>query len=78
MVGVPRWQPRLDEDCAKAKPHNEQWQCMLGYHAFPYLTTPSFVFQYRFDAAQLVCVVVDKLTFLRAMMAWANLTLPRS
>eukprot|EP01127_Copromyxa_protea_P006366 TRINITY_DN16190_c0_g1_i1.p1 TRINITY_DN16190_c0_g1~~TRINITY_DN16190_c0_g1_i1.p1 ORF type:complete len:368 (-),score=73.66 TRINITY_DN16190_c0_g1_i1:9-1112(-) len=51
--GVPHWTPRVDEDCQKAKPSDELWQCMLGYHAFPYLSTPAFVFQYRFDAAQM-------------------------
>lgn len=34
------------------------WECMLGYHAFPYMSTPSFVFQYTFDGAQLVCASV--------------------
>lgn len=55
MMGVPLWKPRLDADCQKAKAQDEQWECMLGYHAFPYLSTPAFIFQYRFDGAQLVC-----------------------
>lgn len=51
--GVPHWKPRVDSDCASSKSKEDLWQCMLGYHAFPYLSTPAFVFQYRFDAAQM-------------------------
>jgi len=52
MRGVPHWNPRVDTDCAAAKKPNI-WECMLGYHAFPFIKSPSFVFAYSYDAAGL-------------------------
>eukprot|EP01127_Copromyxa_protea_P020142 TRINITY_DN6676_c0_g1_i3.p1 TRINITY_DN6676_c0_g1~~TRINITY_DN6676_c0_g1_i3.p1 ORF type:complete len:211 (-),score=36.34 TRINITY_DN6676_c0_g1_i3:23-655(-) len=51
--GVPKWVPRVDDDCAKAKTNDTLWECLLGYHAYPYLSTPAFIFQYNFDLAQM-------------------------
>jgi len=53
MRGVPHWEPRLNEGCAKSKVPDDHWQCMMGYHAFPYVKAKCLVMQYRFDAAQM-------------------------
>jgi len=53
QLGVPLWKSRLNDQCNRAKSTSDKWQCMLGYHAFPYLKTPTFIFAYRFDAAGL-------------------------
>jgi len=51
--GALHWNPRMDDDCAAHKSASLLWQCILGYHAFPYLKVPSFVFAYSYDAAGL-------------------------
>jgi len=51
--GVPLWQPILDKDCDAQKPTDSKWECMLGYHVYPFITTPTVVVQYKFDAAAL-------------------------
>uniref|UniRef100_A0A6B2L8K1 Pectin acetylesterase n=1 Tax=Arcella intermedia TaxID=1963864 RepID=A0A6B2L8K1_9EUKA len=48
--GVLHWNPNMDQDCAAAK---QLWQCLLGYHAFPYIKSESFVFVYSYDSAGL-------------------------
>eukprot|EP01125_Pyxidicula_operculata_P004131 TRINITY_DN1599_c0_g1_i1.p1 TRINITY_DN1599_c0_g1~~TRINITY_DN1599_c0_g1_i1.p1 ORF type:complete len:364 (+),score=39.32 TRINITY_DN1599_c0_g1_i1:53-1093(+) len=53
QLGVPHWKPRLDSDCDAAKSPDHKWECILGYHAYPYLSSPTFVFAFRFDAAGL-------------------------
>lgn len=51
--GVPHWNPRMNEGCAATKTQSTLWECILGYHAFPFLQVPSFVFVYGYDAAGL-------------------------
>jgi len=51
--GVPLWQPILDRDCDAQNPTDSKWECMLGYHVYPFITTPTIVVQYKFDSAAL-------------------------
>lgn len=53
MKGVPLWNSVMDDDCSQAKGGSNLWECLLGYRAAPYVQTPVFSFNWRFDAAQL-------------------------
>jgi len=71
MLGVTHWNPQLDPDCVAAKSPNI-WQCMLGYHAYPFLKVPSFVFEYSYDAAALGHDGIYSIPNTPAELAYAN------
>ena len=43
--GMPIWRGRVNAGCAAAKTAQTLWQCMMGYYAYPFVKTPTFVFQ---------------------------------
>jgi hypothetical protein len=52
--GTAAWNSSVDAGCASATPVlSDQWQCLLGDYVEPYLSTPTFVFQWQYDLAQL-------------------------
>jgi len=48
--GINAWLPEYPEECHAA---GYTWQCFFANYSFPYITTPSFVFTYQYDYAQL-------------------------
>ena len=51
--GVKAWNSILDDSCVASKSEEDAYLCLLGPTAAPYISTPTFYFQYLYDAAQL-------------------------
>lgn len=51
-LGHSLWRGSPPTSCARE--HSDRpWLCYFGYHLYPHIRTPLFVFQYLFDSAQL-------------------------
>lgn len=51
-LGHSHWRGSPPNSCIREHPA-EPWLCYFGYHLYPHIRTPLFVFQYLFDSAQL-------------------------
>ncbi|CAH0399798.1 unnamed protein product [Chilo suppressalis] len=51
-LGHAFWRGAPPSSCVRKYP-SKPWMCYFGYHLYPHIKTPLFVFQYLFDSAQL-------------------------
>lgn len=49
--GAVTWNPVVDADCAAGE--SQKWRCLMGPFVGRYIQTPMFLFQFRFDLAQM-------------------------
>ena len=51
--GAKYWEADPDPACAAHFAAGERWRCYLGEYVAPFIRTPMFIFQWKFDLAQL-------------------------
>ena len=72
MHGVPYWNGQMHRRCAESQSKENVWKCLMGPTVGPFLQTPTFVFQYLFDGAQLGHDGIGNPTGNAAEMAYAR------